>query len=79
MLAGGFSELPGIEVDLDQVQTNIVVLNVIGQPAAGPVSMLRENGILCSTFGPSLIRMVTHLDISPDDIEYTLETARRMQ
>lgn len=78
LLAEGMSRLPGIEVDLDQVQTNIVVLRVIGQPAAGPVSTLRERGVLCSTFGPDLIRMVTHLDISPDDVEYTLNTARQL-
>ncbi|MFZ5647712.1 MAG: low-specificity L-threonine aldolase [Bacillota bacterium] len=79
ILARGMSELPGIEVDPEQVQTNIVVLKVNGSlPAAGLVQMLREKGILCATFGPDLVRMVTHLNISPDDIEYTLITARQI-
>jgi threonine aldolase len=78
-LAGGMAELPGISVDLDMVQTNIVVLKADGElSAAEVVARLESRGIKCSTFGPDLIRMVTHLNISSDDVAYTLKAASEL-
>jgi len=78
-LAEGIGALPGLFVDMDQMQTNIVVIRVQGSlTASRVVSLLKERGIKCSTFGPDLIRMVTHLNISPEDIEYTIKTAREL-
>ncbi|MFZ5634447.1 MAG: low-specificity L-threonine aldolase [Bacillota bacterium] len=79
LLAGGMAALPGISVDLDQVQTNIVVLQARGgHTASEVVSLLNGRGIKCSTFGPDSIRLVTHLDISSDDVAYTLAAAREV-
>lgn len=78
-LAEGIGALPGLCVDMDQMQTNIVVIRVQGSlTASRVVSLLKERGIMCSTFGPDLIRMVTHLNISPEDIEYTIKTTREL-
>ncbi|MFZ5645153.1 MAG: low-specificity L-threonine aldolase [Bacillota bacterium] len=78
-LAEGMADLPGIEVDLDLVQTNIVVLKAEGRLSAMEiVALLKSRGIKCATFGPRLIRMVTHLNISHDDIVYTLNSAREL-
>ena len=35
----------------------------------GFLQQLRAAGVLAVPFGPSLVRMVTHLDVSADDIE----------
>lgn len=78
-LAEGIGALPGLYVDMSLMQTNIVVIRVQGSlTASRVVSLLKERGIKCSTFGPDLVRMVTHLDISPEDIEYTIKTAREL-
>jgi threonine aldolase len=54
-----------------EVETNIVIFRV--DPAAFAVDeflgRLRDAGVLAVPFGPSLVRMVTHLDVSADDIE----------
>ena len=76
-LAEGFAGLPGISVNLEKVQTNMVVLKVHGARTAAQVaSLLTERGVLCAATGPDTIRLVTHLDISPDDIEYALSAAK---
>ena len=75
-LAAGLAKLPGLQVDLEKVQTNIAVIEVTGQQtAADIVRLLFERGIKCGTFGPTSIRMVTHKDVSADDIEYALQVA----
>jgi threonine aldolase len=53
------------------VETNIVVFAV--DPKAYSVEeflgQLEADGVLAVPFGPGLVRMVTHLDVSPDDVE----------
>lgn len=57
------------------VQTNIVVAN-LQDPAQRDsfIELLRIKGIACMAFGPGMIRMVTHLDVSKEDIAYCVET-----
>lgn len=75
-LAKGLAQMPGISINLDRVQTNIVVFQVNGDvPASALVESLAKEGIRCATFGPGIIRMVTHIDISAEDIDFVLEKA----
>ena len=39
---------------------------------------LREAGVQVSRMGPTLLRAVTHLDVTADDIERALEIMRRV-
>ncbi|MFN0277373.1 MAG: threonine aldolase family protein [Pyrinomonadaceae bacterium] len=73
-LAEGLAQIPGISIDVDRVVTNIVIFDIegTGKTSDEITDALKENGILAVGFG-SLIRMVTHLDISSQDIETTLE------
>lgn len=72
-LAAGIAEIPSIDIDVESVVTNIVIFDVAktGKTAAAVCSMLREDGILAIPFGSS-IRMVTHCDVSANDIEKTI-------
>ncbi len=76
--AESISGLPGIEVDLSTVQTNIVIFQV--DPAVisadDLVGKLEEAGVLMFVFGENRIRAVTHLDLNDEDIEYAIETFR---
>ncbi|HEV2913984.1 MAG TPA: GntG family PLP-dependent aldolase [Pyrinomonadaceae bacterium] len=76
-LAEGLTELPGVGIDPERVVTNIVIFDVsaTGRTAAEICARLGERGVLASGFGPS-IRMVTHYDVSAEDIETTLGELR---
>lgn len=74
-LAEGVAELPGVKIDPERVQTNIVIFDVAatGLAADEICARLRDaHGVLASGFGNS-IRMVTHYDVSRGDIERALE------
>ncbi len=72
-LAEGAANIKGISIDAERVQTNIVIFDVTetGKTSADVCTQLKENNILASPFGKA-IRMVTHCDVSRDDIETTL-------
>jgi threonine aldolase len=66
LIARRLSESPSVRLDLDTVQTNIIVFSVTGDAPDGPsiVARARERGVLIIAFGPRTIRLVTHLDVS---------------
>ncbi len=70
-LAESVSGVPGVAIDLETVQTNIVVVDVAGSGLGMDEAILRleEEGILVLPFGGTTIRAVTHLDIDDDDID----------
>jgi threonine aldolase len=63
-LAEGLQGLPGVTVE--PPQTNIVFVDLEPARAAGVVERLRAAGLLCT--GLYRLRLVTHLDVSADDI-----------
>lgn len=69
-LAEGIAAIPGISIDLETVETNIVIFDISGTGRSGAeiCSGLKENGIIASSFGKR-IRMVTHCDVSTDDVD----------
>lgn len=73
-LAEGLAEIKGIAIDVEKVVTNIVIFDIsaTGKTSAEIVEALRANGILAIGFG-NLIRMVTHLDVSSDEVGETIE------
>ena len=56
---------PRILIDLDRVETNIVVFRLADDApdAATVVSRARERGVRVFAFGPRTVRAVTHLDV----------------
>lgn len=70
-LGEAVSRLPGLHL-VHPIETNIVVFQVNeGAISADDLlARLEEWGILAVPFGPGLIRMVTHLDVSEEDVEY---------
>lgn len=73
-LALGLAEIRGISIDPETVITNIVIFDVTetGLTPNEISARLKEHGVLASPFG-SGIRMVTHYDVSREDIETTLK------
>jgi len=63
-LAEALSHSERVAIDLDTIETNIVIFRLTGGPsAADAVARLKARGILASTVGPEAIRLVTHLDV----------------
>ena len=74
VLAEGLNRMPGIEIDPDSVQTNIVLMRLQNHPAAALARALDEAGVRVLAVGPDTIRAVTNLMVSADDISEALET-----
>lgn len=63
-------------VDLDAVQTNIVYLS--GVDAAGVCAALRGEGVLAGAMDARTVRLITHRDVSADDVRTASEGLRRV-
>jgi threonine aldolase len=78
-LARALAEVPGIAVDPEQVETNVVIFELA---AAGVRAdefadrALARGGVRFTVIGPSTLRAVTHLDLPPDTVERTVAAAR---
>ena len=67
LIAEAVAKCAGASVDLDGVQTNIVIFSVAD--AAKVVAGLKAKVILASAIGVSQVRVVTHFDVSREDCE----------
>ena len=63
-------------LDMQTVQTNILVVGLApGAPDAPTViSRAKDRGVLLVAFGPHLIRLVTHLDVTAEQCDRAAET-----
>ncbi|MNK02211.1 L-allo-threonine aldolase [compost metagenome] len=61
------------------VETNILVVILKDETARdSTIQKLAELGVKVSAFGPGMIRLVTHLDVSPDEVEFTIEQLKKL-
>lgn len=74
-LAEGLARLPGVKVDLEAVQTNIVYFEVARAPAFA--ARCRELGVLLNAMGRSRCRLVTHFQVTDEDVDVALEAVER--
>jgi threonine aldolase len=64
LLAEALSHIEGVTIDLESVETNIVVFRLAsGASAAELVGRLKSRGVLANALGPDLVRLVTHRDV----------------
>jgi threonine aldolase len=64
LLAEALSSIDGISIDVDAVETNIVIFKLTGELKGEElVSRMRARGVLVSTVGPNTVRLVTHHDV----------------
>jgi len=68
--------IPGLNIDLDAVQTNIVFFDVPN--ALEFAAALRASGVDTLSVGPSRIRAVFHLDVSQVETERAIEILREV-
>lgn len=78
-LAEGLSHLKGISIELERVQTNIIIFDV--SQLGGSEKFIKEldkRGVKCLSRDENVVRMVTHRMITEDDIEYALERIKEV-
>jgi threonine aldolase len=74
-LAAGLAGIDELDVDVSAVQTNMIFVSVRSGDAASFSNALRERHIVIPATSP--MRLVTHLDISSDDVVRVVDAARR--
>jgi threonine aldolase len=74
-LAENLATINGIDIDLDTVQTNIVIMDIApsGKQVPDVLAALKEENILAVQFGNTRIRCVTHMDVNLDDVKTAIE------
>jgi threonine aldolase len=78
-LADGLAALPGASLPFP-VETNLVFVAFAGRSAAELSSGLADAGVLANPEGsrPDLLRLVTHLDVSREDVDEAVRRAARL-
>jgi len=74
-LAEGLADVDELDVDPSLVQTNMAFVSVSGGHAANFSKALREHNIIIPATSP--MRLVTHLDVSREDVVRVVDAARR--
>jgi len=79
MLARALAEMPGIEINPADVETNIVIFRLDPRrfSAAAWCQKAAEENILMLPFGPDRVRMVTHLHITDRDVDEVISLFRK--
>jgi threonine aldolase len=77
-LAAALADMPGIFIDPETVETNIVYFEVRGNrySAKGLCDELRPRGVWMLPLGPRRVRAVTHLDVHRDQLERAITILR---
>jgi threonine aldolase len=77
-LAEGLADMPGMYVDLETVQTNLVFAD-LAQELDGPElgARLEADGVRINVFGPDRIRFALHYEITSSDVDRVLGTVQR--
>ena len=79
-LAERIAEIPGIQLDPADVQTNIVVFEVSEQLGTNRefVDRMSQRGVWMFTVGLSGVRAVTHMDVSREQIDRAVNVFREV-
>jgi threonine aldolase len=80
LLARRLAAIPGIQLDPEAVQTNIVIFDISGTglTSAQFSAELKSAGVLANGVGANHIRMVTHVDVSHADCEEACDAIEKM-
>ncbi|HKL74985.1 MAG TPA: threonine aldolase family protein [Halanaerobiales bacterium] len=77
-LAQGLADIDGININVSNVDTNIALFEVKRMNREEFIDKMLSEGVRFSPLGKKFVRAVTHLHISKNDIEYALESVKRV-
>lgn len=72
-LAEAISKIDEFEIDLNLVQTNILIFKARNLKPEEVIAKCRERGLIISTGQPGTLRMITHKDVDEKDIKFVCE------
>ncbi len=80
LLAQGLAEIPGIELDPDSIETNIVYFRLApSAPSPSEVARrLETHGVRIGASGGDRMRAVTHIDIDRAGIDVAIDAMRKV-
>ena len=79
-LAVSLKEFKGVSIDPRHVETNIVIFDVANtrMTALQVAEAMKKESILIHAIGKTQIRLVTHLDVTAEDIEKALKAFKKV-
>lgn len=63
-----------LSIELESVETNIVIFDVLEESASDALTKLEDNGIRMVQFGPNTIRATFHYQITSEELDTVKET-----
>ena len=74
-LARGLANIKNVTIEPEEVETNILYFDISqdGRSAQEIAAAMKEKGVLVHPTGKSLIRSVTHMDVSFEEIDRALD------
>jgi threonine aldolase len=80
ILADAVRNSPGLRLDPEYVDTNIVIFEVDPElgTAAAFVARLRDQGVWLHATGPQRVRAVTHLDVSREQVQQAAQVLKNI-
>jgi threonine aldolase len=78
-LAQAVSENPAFEIDLDTIESNIVIFDVINESASDLLDKFEQQGIAMIPFGPQTIRATFHFQIGDEELETVVNAVNNYQ
>ncbi len=72
-LTTGLSRIPGISIDPEALSTNLAFFTIEASNHAELTRKIDERGVLLGPRGGGFCRMVTHADVTSDDVDYALD------
>ncbi len=78
ILAEAISEIPSLEIDMDAVQTNILIFKPLKVSVEKAIEDCRKEGLLISVGKVDSLRAITHLDVSFEETEKACKILREV-
>jgi threonine aldolase len=79
-LAKTIAGMPGVHIDPEKIETNIVIFDVsnTGMNSDQMLLCLREQNLIGSSVNETVVRLVTHMDVTRADCEQAAEIIREL-
>ncbi len=79
-IAGELSEIPGLICEAQATETNIVLVDLAGDPPRARVwrEKLEKMGVLVLDMGPRRIRIMTHRDVNSEDGKHLVDAFSKL-